>query len=100
MNRIRLVPYISLQTTLLPTAAWGTQFPVIPFANVDNQQYQIVANTDGTIINLNDDSVHLDAGQYQILNIGGAIMLTSNYPIQLVEMGKVCVRQHCKFDGW
>lgn len=84
---IRVV--IFLQTTLLPTAVWGTQFPLVPFVNVTNQQYQIVANTFGTIVSADGRQYTLNAGEYLIINVTDTAMLTSNYPIQMVQMGQV-----------
>lgn len=87
-------PFITIenfisQTTLLPTNVWGTQFPLIPFASITNQQYQIVANTNGTIINADGRQYQLNAGGYLLINVSGISMLTSNYPIQMIQMGQV-----------
>jgi hypothetical protein len=83
--------HIFLQTTLIPTTLWGTQFPLVPFAYVTNQSYQIVANTNGTIVNVSitEQSYRLDAGQYLEITVDDSAMLTSNFPIQLVQLGQV-----------
>jgi hypothetical protein len=79
-----------LQTTLLPTSAWGTVFPLVPFPLVNNQQYQVVTDTNGTIVNADGAQYQLDAGQYLLLNVTDAsAILTSNYPVQVVQIGQV-----------
>jgi hypothetical protein len=82
---------IELQTTLLPTAVWGTQFPLVPFMNINTQQYQIVADTDGTIVNADGQQYQMNAGQYLLLNVSRSGMLTSNNPIQMVQIGQVSI---------
>jgi hypothetical protein len=78
-----------LQTSLLPAINWGTQFPLVPFANVTDQQYQIVADTIGTIVTAVGQEYRLNAGDYVLVNISGTAMLTSNNPIQTIQMGQV-----------
>jgi hypothetical protein len=75
---------------LLPAAGWGTLFTLVPFAYVSSQQYQIVANTTGTIVNVTDgQQFQLNIGDYRLITVAASAMLTSNYPIQLVQMGQV-----------
>jgi len=73
----------------LPTDIWGSQFPLVQFANIRNQEYQIVANTNGTIVNVSTNQYRLNAGHYQIIRANDAEILTSNYPIQLIQIGQV-----------
>ena len=53
------------QTTLLPTTVWGTQFPLVPFMySCDISYYQIVANTNGTMVKAAGQEIYLNAGEY------------------------------------
>ncbi len=64
---------------------------MVPFINVTNQQYQIVANTNGTIVNADGREYQLNIGEYRTIITNTSTMVTSNYPIQLIQMGQVCV---------
>ncbi len=78
-----------LQTMLLPTTAWGTQFPLIPFDHISDQQYQIVGNNKGTIMHINGMQYKLNVDGCLSINVSGPAMLTSNFPIQLIQIGQV-----------
>jgi len=80
-----------LQTTLLPTAVWGTQFPLVPFVGLEtDQKYQIVAHTDGTIVSADRYVLRFNAGEHATVMIAnGSAILSSNYPIQLIQLGMV-----------
>ena len=68
------------------------EFPLVPFEYVDIQSYQIIANTNGTIVNTTTDQQYqLNVGDYRQINVNGSAMLTSNYPIQLIQLGQVGV---------
>lgn len=85
----------------MPTDVWGTKYSLVPFMFVDStkQQYQIVANTNGTALHSTDGSqYHTNANEYLIIDItDDAAMLTSNYPVQLIQMGQVSVHL-CRLD--
>jgi hypothetical protein len=54
------------------------------------QEYLIVTNTNGTIIDIDGQQYQLDANKYLTLrDVNGTAMLTTNFPIQLVQMGQV-----------
>jgi hypothetical protein len=56
----------------------------------EQQEYTIVANTNGTMIDIDGQQHQLDANKYLTLkNVTTAAMLTTNFPIQLVQMGQV-----------
>ncbi len=77
------------QTTLLPTNQWGTEFPLVPFMRVKQNEFQFVADTDGTTVDVNGEQHILNAGQYESLFVSDATMLRSNFPIQLIQIGQV-----------
>jgi hypothetical protein len=52
-------------------------------------EFQFVADTDGTIVYVGGKKYNLNAGKYLSLVVSDATMLTSNYPIQLIQMGQV-----------
>ena len=52
--------------------------------------YQIIANTVGTIVNVAEQQQYvLNSGEYAQISVTGAGMLSSNYPIMLVQFGQV-----------
>jgi hypothetical protein len=57
--------------------------------NVQDQQYQIVADTNGTIVNANGQIYQLNAGAYRMISESNVALLTSNFPIQLIQLGTV-----------
>jgi len=56
---------------------------------VQQGEFQFVADTNGTTLDVDGDQYNLNAGQYQSLVVYDATMLTSNFPIQLIQMGQV-----------
>lgn len=65
---------------------------MVPFAYVGtNQQYQIVVDLDGTVVNVLGKEYPLNANEYQIIQPDDFAVLTSNNPIQLIQMGHVCM---------
>lgn len=81
--------YHYLQTTLLPIAEWGTQFPLVPFMFANSSLFQIVASTHGTIVNASGVIYEIyDDNRKEIL-VDVASMLSSNYPVMLVQLGQV-----------
>uniref|UniRef100_A0A914V1W4 C-type lectin domain-containing protein n=1 Tax=Plectus sambesii TaxID=2011161 RepID=A0A914V1W4_9BILA len=72
---------------LLPVGGWGTQFVTIPFMYVTYNYYEVVANTDGTVVTSGGTQYPLNAGQFvQFPSPIG--ILTSNYPVQVVQLGQ------------
>lgn len=71
----------------MPTAVWGTEFPLVPFMNYTIQQYQIVANTMETVVNADGQDYSLNTGQYLHIYVNTPAMLTSNFPVELVQIG-------------
>jgi len=56
----------------------------------EQQEYLIVTNTNGTIIDIDGPKYQIDANKYLALrDFNGTAMLTTNFPIQLVQMGQV-----------
>uniref|UniRef100_A0A914W6T6 C-type lectin domain-containing protein n=1 Tax=Plectus sambesii TaxID=2011161 RepID=A0A914W6T6_9BILA len=73
---------------LLPVGGWGTQFAAIPLMFLTTNLYQVVANTNNTIVSAGGTTVAtLNAGEYRRFQIGAALV-TSNYPIQLIQLGQ------------
>ncbi len=64
---------------------------MVPFAFVDtiDQQYQIVAQINGTIVKRDEEQYTLNAGEYIFLREVEPTILTSNAPIQFVQLGEV-----------
>ncbi len=56
---------------------------------VEKNEFQFVADTNGTIVHVYGEQHILNAGQYLSLVVSDATMLTSNFPIQLIQMGQV-----------
>jgi len=63
----------------------------VPFVGLEiNQKYQIVAHTNGTIVSANGLVWRFDAGEHATVTIAnGSAILSSNYPIQLIQLGMV-----------
>ncbi len=86
-----------LQTTLLPTTDWGTEYPLVPFSDVNDygiaqiypNAFQIVADTDSTIVDTDEEHYVLNAGDFQSIVIFEATMLKSNFPVQVIQLGQV-----------
>jgi len=57
--------------------------------HVQQNEFLFVADTDGTTVYVDEKQYKLNAGEYQSLQVSDATMLTSNYPIQLIQMGQV-----------
>ncbi len=74
---------------MLPTIAWGTQFPLVSFVNVSNQHYQLIANSHGTVANIDSYQYKLNAGEQIVITVSGSAMLKSNLPIHMIQIGKV-----------
>uniref|UniRef100_A0A914USW0 IgGFc-binding protein N-terminal domain-containing protein n=1 Tax=Plectus sambesii TaxID=2011161 RepID=A0A914USW0_9BILA len=75
-------------TMLLPVGNWGTQFTAIPFMYLSTSFYQVMTNTNNTVVSAGGKTIAtLNAGEYREFQIGAAL-ITSNYPIQLIEMGQ------------
>uniref|UniRef100_A0A914VAP4 IgGFc-binding protein N-terminal domain-containing protein n=1 Tax=Plectus sambesii TaxID=2011161 RepID=A0A914VAP4_9BILA len=73
---------------LLPVGSWGTEFVAIPSFNTTYNYYQAVTNTNYTIVSAGGKIVAiLNAGEYRNFGIG-ASLVTSNFPIQIVQVGK------------
>uniref|UniRef100_A0A914VP80 IgGFc-binding protein N-terminal domain-containing protein n=1 Tax=Plectus sambesii TaxID=2011161 RepID=A0A914VP80_9BILA len=73
---------------LLPVGVWGTQFAAIPFLYLTTNYYQVVANTDHTVVSAGSTVIAtLYAGEYRRFQIGAALV-SSNYPIQLIQIGQ------------
>uniref|UniRef100_A0A914X6J9 IgGFc-binding protein N-terminal domain-containing protein n=1 Tax=Plectus sambesii TaxID=2011161 RepID=A0A914X6J9_9BILA len=73
---------------LLPVGAWGTQFTAIPFMYLSKNYYQVVTNTNNTIVSAGGTIVaKLNQGEYRRIQIG-TTMVTSNHPILLIQMGE------------
>uniref|UniRef100_A0A914V7V1 IgGFc-binding protein N-terminal domain-containing protein n=1 Tax=Plectus sambesii TaxID=2011161 RepID=A0A914V7V1_9BILA len=72
-----------------PVDDWGTQFAAIPLMFLTMNYYQVIANTDNTVVSVGEGTtiVTLNAGEYQRFQIGAALV-TSNYPIQLIQIGQ------------
>jgi hypothetical protein len=68
----------------------------VPFATDIDGYYQMVADINETIVQVNEQQYRMNAGDYQIIQIQGATMLTSNFPIQLVQIGNV--RKHSRLQ--
>ena len=74
---------------LLPVGAWGTQFAAIPLMFLSTNYYQVVANTDNTVVSVGSTQIaSLNAGEYRRFQ-SGAALITSNYPVQRVQIGQV-----------
>lgn len=57
-----------------------------------DQEYQIVTYTNGTIVNASGHVYIFNEGEYYLtIRMTDAAILTSNFPILLIEMGQVCV---------
>uniref|UniRef100_A0A914X2J2 IgGFc-binding protein N-terminal domain-containing protein n=1 Tax=Plectus sambesii TaxID=2011161 RepID=A0A914X2J2_9BILA len=73
---------------LLPVGVWGTQFTAIPFMYFSTNSYQVVSNTDNTVVSARDKIIAtLNVGEYRNFSIGAALV-TSNYPVQLIQIGE------------
>uniref|UniRef100_A0A914W4D2 C-type lectin domain-containing protein n=1 Tax=Plectus sambesii TaxID=2011161 RepID=A0A914W4D2_9BILA len=82
---------------LLPVGGWGTQFAAIPFWYLSNNSYQVVANTDNTVVSAGGTTVTtLNAGEYRVFQIEAALV-TSNFPIQLIQIGQETPEQSNPF---
>ena len=56
--------------------------------NYTIQQYQIVANTMETIVNIDDKLYYvLNTSEHRVIDVNTSAMLTSNFPIELVQIG-------------
>ncbi len=73
--------------TLWPIDVWGTEFALVPLINNVINQYQVVANTDGTVIDVNRQKYQMNSGQYLMINSRNAAILKSNSPIELIQFG-------------
>ena len=73
---------------LLPTSMWSTQYLGAPLAGLVSNIYQVNADTDGTAVTFPGGNLQLAAGGSTQFSapIG---MITSNYPIQLIQLGQV-----------
>uniref|UniRef100_A0A914V1J7 IgGFc-binding protein N-terminal domain-containing protein n=1 Tax=Plectus sambesii TaxID=2011161 RepID=A0A914V1J7_9BILA len=73
---------------LLPVGGWGTQFVAIPFVDLSTNYYQVVANTNNTVVSAGSTIITtLNAGEYREFQIGTALV-TSNFPVQLIQTGQ------------
>uniref|UniRef100_A0A914VAX2 IgGFc-binding protein N-terminal domain-containing protein n=1 Tax=Plectus sambesii TaxID=2011161 RepID=A0A914VAX2_9BILA len=73
---------------LLPGSGWGTQFAAIPLMYLSTNWYQVVANTNNTIVSAEGTTVAtINAGEYREFQIGAALV-TSNNPVQLIQIGQ------------
>ena len=89
---------VLFQVMLLPVGVWGTQFAAIPFLYLTTNYYQVVANTDHTVVSAGSTVIAtLYAGEYRRFQIGAAL-ISSNYPIQLIQIGQVSFKSDKKFD--
>ena len=81
-------------TMLLPTTAWGTTFPLVPFTNPDpgkpnNQLFRVVASQMSTVsINGQVQGTVESGGSLDIRNNGVAAILTSDKPVQVIQVGR------------
>jgi hypothetical protein len=76
---------------LLPVGAWGTQFTAIPLMFLTTNTYQVVANTDNTLISAGNTVIaRLNRGQYHKFATP-ATLITANNPIQLIQLGQVII---------
>lgn len=73
----------------MPIDQWGTKFPLIPFMYASETMFQFVADTDGTIVEADERTFQLNASEYEAVVIDNATILTSNFPIQLIQIGQV-----------
>lgn len=73
---------------LLPPSMWSTQYMAVPFNGLSVNWYQAIADTDGTVITYPGGGQFLNAGGYVQFNASIG-MITSNYPIQLIQLGQV-----------
>uniref|UniRef100_A0A914X9H2 IgGFc-binding protein N-terminal domain-containing protein n=1 Tax=Plectus sambesii TaxID=2011161 RepID=A0A914X9H2_9BILA len=74
---------------LLPVGGWGTQFVAIPFVDLSTNYYQVVAITNNTVVSAGGTIVAtLNASEYLEFQTGPDLV-TSNYPIQLIQIGQV-----------
>uniref|UniRef100_A0A914VUS6 IgGFc-binding protein N-terminal domain-containing protein n=1 Tax=Plectus sambesii TaxID=2011161 RepID=A0A914VUS6_9BILA len=73
---------------LLPVVGWGTQFVAIPFVYLTTNWYQVVANTNNAVVSADSTTIAtLNAGEYRKFQIGAALV-TSNHPVQLIQIGQ------------
>uniref|UniRef100_A0A914V4N4 C-type lectin domain-containing protein n=1 Tax=Plectus sambesii TaxID=2011161 RepID=A0A914V4N4_9BILA len=73
---------------LLPVGAWGMQFAAIPLMFLTTNYYQVVTNTDNTVVSAGGQQITtLNAGQYRTFQTGATI-ISSNNPILLVQIGQ------------
>jgi len=56
---------------------------------VKQNEFQFVADTNGTIVDVDEEEYTLNAGEYQSLVVTSPTILASNFPIQLIQMGQV-----------
>lgn len=72
--------------SFLPVHRWGRDFFSIPFPDRDSAIYVVVADQDGTTIDVNGArEASLDAGESLRFSVAGPAHIVSNRPIQLAQ---------------
>lgn len=77
---------------LLSPSMWSTQYMAVPFNGLSVNWYQAIADTDSTVITYPGGGYFLNSGGYVQFNASIG-MITSNYPVQLIQIGQVRVQR-------
>ena len=75
-----------LMAEMPPTNDWGTSFVTSPLATRDGDTFRVLANQNGTVVQINGQNVAtLYAGQYYETVLTAASQITSNNPVLLAQ---------------
>jgi gliding motility-associated-like protein len=69
-----------------PVETWGTEFYIVPFSFANSYTYRVLADEDGTVVDINGSTVNLNAGQFVEYNdISGVVCVNANKPICTIQ---------------
>ena len=69
-----------------PVNRWGTTFVTAPLATRDGDTFRVLANQNGTVVDINGQSVAtLNAGQYYETILTSPSQITANFPVLVAQ---------------
>lgn len=77
----------ALYEQIPPISIWGKQFVISPLTTRTGDTYYVLANTNGTVVNVSGvGTYNLNAGQYaEFITPGPAKWISSNFPIMVTQ---------------
>jgi len=69
-----------------PVETWGTDFYIVPFSFASSYTYRVLADQNGTIVDINGSTVNLNAGQFIEYNdVSGVVCVSANKRVCTIQ---------------